>query len=495
MLRRLGELIDKVAPGAKFSGRSAEVKGITCDSRQVRPGYVFVAVTGTRDDGRRFVEDAVQRGAVAVVAEGELPAIPGVPVVRVADARAALADLSARHHGDPTTRLNVVGVTGTKGKTTTSYLVKSVLDAAGDRAGLIGTIQVVVGGRIMPSPLTTPPADELQRTFAEMAAAGCRSAAMEVSSIALHQRRTRSLNFAGAVFTNLTRDHLDYHGTPEAYREAKGILFEQLSPRAVAAINADDPAAPHYAGLVKGRCVKYGLHEGAEVRGVVEEMTYQGLLLRIHLGAEVLQVRSRLVGRHNAYNLLGAAAVTWAMGYNFEHIKAGLEAMTAVPGRLEAVAAGQPFTVLVDYAHTEDSLRNVLGALKHLRGDKAGRILLVFGCGGDRDRGKRPLMGRAAEELSDFFIVTSDNPRTEEPRAIIKEIEAGISNPSKYLAEPDREQAIRIALGMAREGDVVLIAGKGHETYQVVGADARPFDDRLVARDILKGLEAAKARG
>ncbi len=480
--------------GEAPAGAASEVTGVTCDSRQVRPGHIFVAVPGTKADGRAFVADAVNRGCAAIVSEAAIEPAPEVPVFRVADARVALADLAARFHGRPTEKLNVVGVTGTKGKSTTTYLIRSIFEAAGERAGLLGTIQYAIAGRVVPSPLTTPPADELQKFFAEMAAAGCRSAAMEVSSIALDQRRTHALHFAAAVFTNLQRDHLDYHGTPEAYRDAKARLFEDLPAKGVAAINADDPAAGFFAAKTKARVVRYGLESPADVSGTLEEMTFQGLKLRVKFGGEEMALASRLLGRHNAHNILAACATAWAMGYDFDHIKAGVESLAAVPGRLESVDAGQPFLVLVDYAHTEESLRNVLGSLRRLRAGGGGRILVVFGCGGDRDRGKRPLMGRAVEDLSDFFIVTSDNPRTEDPLAIIREVESGIENHSRYLAEPDRRAAIKIALGMARRDDIVLIAGKGHETYQIVGRETKEFDDRVVAREILKETGRTKAR-
>jgi UDP-N-acetylmuramoyl-L-alanyl-D-glutamate--2,6-diaminopimelate ligase len=476
------------------AGPTPEITGVTCDSRQVRPGHIFVAVPGTKADGRAFVADAVNRGCAAIVSEAAIEPAPDVPVVRVADARVALAEIASRFHGRPTEKLNVVGVTGTKGKSTTTYLLRSIFEAAGERSGLLGTIQYAIGGRVLPSPLTTPPADELQKHFAEMAAAGCRSAVMEVSSIALDQRRTHALRFAAGVLTNLQRDHLDYHGTPEAYRDAKAKLFEDLPAKGVAAINADDPAAAYFASKSKARVVTYGMEKPADVAGTLDEMTFQGLKMRITLAGEELRLSSRLLGRHNAHNILAAVSTAWAMGYDFEHLKAGIESLAAVPGRLEAVDAGQPFLVLVDYAHTEESLRNVLGSLRRLRGGGGGRILVVFGCGGDRDRGKRPLMGRAVEDLSDFFIVTSDNPRTEDPLAIIREIEGGIENHSRYLVEPDRRAAIKIALGMARRDDLVLIAGKGHENYQIIGRESKTFDDREVAKEILKESSRPKAR-
>jgi UDP-N-acetylmuramoyl-L-alanyl-D-glutamate--2,6-diaminopimelate ligase len=484
MSKRLTELVDGLK--AERSGfKDVEIKGVTCDSRQVRVGSLFVAVPGTKADGRAFIDDAVSRGATAVVAEAAPATRSDVPLFLVKDARVALAELAARFHGWPTEKLNVVGVTGTKGKTTTAYLVRSILGAAGQKVGLLGTIENSLGGRTVPSPMTTPSAEDIQRYFAEMLANGCRSAVMEVSSHALAQHRTHGVRFAAGIFTNLTRDHLDYHKTITAYRAAKAKLFEQLTPKSLAVLNADDAASTQMAARAKGRVVTYALDAKAAVGGRIERFDFGGMRLRLRLGTEEVALQSRLIGRHNAYNLLAAAATTWAMGYDVEQIKAGLEGLPAVPGRLEPVDAGQPFAVVVDYAHTEDSLRNVLACVRPMAQAAGGRVLLVFGCGGDRDRGKRPKMGTAAEELADFFILTSDNPRRENPLTIIKEIEAGLTNHSKYLIEPDRAAAIRIAVRMAQRGDIVVIAGKGHETYQICGEQVRAFDDRLVARDIL----------
>lgn len=492
MSKRLAELIDGLK-AERMAFRDVEVKAVTCDSRQVRMGSLFVAVPGVKADGRTFIEDAVNRGAAVVVAETAPDKAQDVPVLVVKDARVALAELAARFHGHPTQKLNVVGITGTKGKTTTSWLVRSIFQAAGEKVGLLGTIDYQLGTRTIASPMTTPPPEELQKYFAEMTLAGCKSAVMEVSSHALAQARTHGIRFAAGVFTNLTRDHLDYHKTQAAYRAAKGRLFEQLSTKSVAAINADDPASEYMAGRADGRVVTYSLEKKAAVMGAIERFDFSGMRLKVWLGTEELLIRSRLIGRHNAYNLLAAAATTWAMGYDLDKIQAGLESLAAVPGRLEPVDAGQPFTVAVDYAHTEDSLRNVLTCLRPIADAQNGRLIVVFGCGGDRDKGKRPKMGTAAEELSDFFILTSDNPRSEQPLAIIKDIEAGIENQSKYLVEPDRLSAIKIAVRMAQAGDVVVIAGKGHEPYQIVGDQVRPFDDRLAAREIIERMRGERA--
>lgn len=482
MHRRLGDLLDAVG-GEKVHFKDADIRGVTCDSRNVRAGWLFVAIPGTKENGAEYVADAVGRGAAAVVCEGTAPEVK-VPVCVVKDARAALSDLAARFYQEPTERINVIGVTGTNGKTTTTFLVRSILEAAGEKPGLLGTIEYSIAGKAIPSPMTTPPADDLQRMFWEMANAGCRSAVMEVSSHSLVQQRVRGVRFAAGIFTNLTRDHLDYHKTHEEYLNAKGILFRQLAPRAVAALNADDPASAIYAAETKGHVVLYGLKKPAEITAEVDSVTFGGTNLRLKLGAETVPVRSRLIGTHNVYNMLSAAAACWKMGYDADAIRTGLEAMTAVPGRLESVDAGQDFAVLVDYAHTDDAMRNVLSCVRPLL---RGRLILVFGCGGDRDRGKRPRMGRVADEMSDSVVITSDNPRSEEPLDIIREVAEGFAS-RKYLIEPDRRKAIRLAITMAKKDDAVLIAGKGHENYQIFKDGPRPFDDRQVAREILEEL-------
>jgi UDP-N-acetylmuramoyl-L-alanyl-D-glutamate--2,6-diaminopimelate ligase len=380
--------------------------------------------------------------------------------------------------------LNVIGVTGTNGKSTTAILLRSILTAAEEKSGMLGTIRYEIGSRSLSAPMTTPPADELQKYLWEMANSGCRSAVMEVSSHALSQERVRGVNFAVGIFTNLTRDHLDYHASFEEYREAKGGLFVNLSPHSIAVLNADDPASAVYAKATRGMVARYGLDHEAEVRAEIDKLDLDGCRFQLQLGEERIPVVSRLIGRHNVYNMLAAATTCWKMGYDLDAIRIGLEAVHTVPGRLEIVDAGQDFNVFVDYAHTDDVLENVLSTLRPLC---AGRLLVVFGCGGDRDRGKRSKMGAVADQLADQIVLTSDNPRTEEPLEIIREITSGVTS-MNYLIEPDRRAAIRLAVSMARKKDVVLIAGKGHESVQVIGTEARPFDDGRVTREVLSGL-------
>jgi UDP-N-acetylmuramoyl-L-alanyl-D-glutamate--2,6-diaminopimelate ligase len=480
---RLSDLVEPAQAGAD-GFREAEIRAVTCDSRLVQAGSLFVAVPGHKADGAVFVDDAIRRGAGAVVAERPIPGCP-VPVLLVPDARAALADLAVRFHRDPTSRLNVVGVTGTNGKTTTTYLLRSIFEAAGEKVGVLGTIAHSIGARILPSDNTTPGADTLQRYFAEMSAAACKTAVMEVSSHALDQDRVRGVRFAAGIVTNLTRDHMDYHPTVEHYRDAKGRLFERLPAHGLAVLNADDEASASFADRTEANVVYYGLKNRAEISARVELGTFHGTRLRLKLGTEDVLVNTRLIGTHNVYNILGAAACTWAMGYDLDTIKTGLENLPPVPGRLEPVDAGQDFAVVVDYAHTDDALKNVLHCLRPLL---RGRLIVVFGCGGDRDRGKRPKMGKVAAELADKVILTSDNPRSESPTAILSDVMGGIAEKGKVLVEPDRRGAIKLALQLAKKADAVLIAGKGHETYQIFKDRTVGFDDRLVAKELLEQL-------
>ncbi len=479
---RLSELWASVPDGVPDPFEDREVSGLVCDSRRVTPGACFVAVPGEREDGARFIPDALARGASALVAGRRPDPAPPIPLLCVPDARAAAARLAAAFHGRPSERLDVVGITGTKGKTTTAFLVRSVLEAAGRRCGMLGTVRYVVGDRVLPAPNTTPGPVELQGHLAEMAAGGCRAAVLEVSSHALVQRRVEGVRFRVGVFTNLAQDHLDYHRTEEAYREAKGILFRMLEPGASAAINLDDPAAGWYRGICRVPVVGYGLRPDADVRAEVHAVDFRGTRLTLSASGKRVDVSSRLMGLHNASNVLAAASAAVALGIDLETVRRGVEALTAVPGRLEPVEAGQDFAVMVDYAHTEASLRSVLACLRPLT---KGRLICVFGCGGDRDRGKRPRMGRVAEELADLAILTSDNPRTEEPESILAEIRAGMREPDRARTIADRREAIRAAVAAAAAGDIVLIAGKGHETYQIFRDGTRPFDDREAAREAL----------
>ncbi len=467
-----------------------EVRGLAADSRRVALGDCFVAVPGLRQDGRRFVRDAVGRGAALVVTEGEpLGEVP-VAQVLVPSARAALARLAAAWFGHPSRHLLVVGITGTNGKTTTSYLVDALLQARGLKTGIIGTIQYRLGDETRPAGQTTPEALDLQAMLARMHGDGVRAVSMEVSSHALALSRVEELTFDVAVFTNLTQDHLDFHGTLDEYRRAKRRLFELLErspkPGRTAVVNADDPSG---AEMVRGLSVPvltFGLGPGAAVRAARWDSSLEGIRLQAETPRGRVEVRSPLIGEHNVMNLLAAVGVGLALGLEPAVIGPALGGVDAVPGRFERVQAGQPFLVVVDYAHTPDALERVLATARKLT---QGRVGVVFGCGGDRDRGKRPIMGEIAARLADRLWVTSDNPRTEPPEAIIDEIVAGVRRAGaegRASRLADRRQAIRAALAWAEPGDTVVIAGKGHETYQIVGARVLPFDDREVARQVLR---------
>lgn len=474
------------ALGQDAPAPAIEATGVACDTRRVQPGNVFVAIHGHKYDGHAFAPEAHRRGAIAVVAER--PVDVPVPVSIVADARAALARLADAFYGQPSRRVKTIGVTGTKGKTTTTYLVRSIVRAAGRECGLLGTIAYEAFGRSRPSENTTPDPLEIQAFLASLERPDGGFAVMEVSSHALSQRRAEGVRFAAAAFTNLSGEHLDYHKTMDAYLEAKARLFDGLEPGAVAALNARQPAAARLAARTKGRIVRYAVADGApvtaEVRGSGVLISSRGSSFLLDLPGEPARpVSLALVGLHNVENALAAAAAAHGVGIGGTAIVRGLEALHHVPGRLEPVEAGQPFRVLVDYAHTDDALEKVLTALRTVA--PRSRLACVFGCGGDRDRTKRPRMGRVAERLADRVFITSDNPRSEEPTAIIEEVLRGLERPRDAVIEPDRRRAIERAIGEAREDDVLLIAGKGHETYQILGERTIHFDDREVAREAL----------
>jgi UDP-N-acetylmuramoyl-L-alanyl-D-glutamate--2,6-diaminopimelate ligase len=487
-LRALLEAMD--AP--LFAGdEGVEVRGLASDSRRVGPGDLFFALTGLRQDGRAFVRQALASGAVAAVVDHDAPASEG-PLVRVAEPRRALAEAAVAFHGQPARALKVVGITGTNGKTTTTYLLESVFRAAGWRPGVLGTIGARLDGRARPLGYTTPEATELQALLREMVDGGIQAVALELSSHALVQRRGYGLDLDVAVFTNLSHDHLDYHGTLEAYLDAKLMLFDgRNAPRpakpATAVVNADDPVAERVAAAARRggmKVLRFGAAAGADVRLARVATTPDGLELELVAGGAPVEVRLPLLGRYNAWNAAGAFAAALALGVEPARAALGLAAVAGVPGRLERVAEGQPFEVAVDYAHTPDALERALAAVReHARG----RVLVVFGCGGDRDRSKRPVMGRVARAGADETWVTSDNPRSEDPAAIAGEILAGAGGAGGPVhLELDRREAIARALAAAGPGDAVLIAGKGHETTQTAGGRVLPFDDREVARGLLR---------
>jgi UDP-N-acetylmuramoyl-L-alanyl-D-glutamate--2,6-diaminopimelate ligase len=490
----LGDVVDALrdmtvnTSSAGWHDRTATA--IAYDSRRVVPGSVFVALKGLKADGTVFAEQAASRGAIAVVAETERPQSAGVPWIVVRDARLALAVLADRFYQSPSRRMPVVGVTGTNGKTTTAYLLCSILDAADLRAGMLGTVAYRIGGEDREASRTTPEAPDVQQLLSEMLQRGARSAVMEVSSHALSLKRVDGMRFAAGVFTNLTRDHLDFHADMEDYFAAKRRLFEMLPDGAPAVINLDDPKGSALVDISR-RPVTYAVAATADVTPGSMDMTLGGLGVDIKTPKGIVRVTSKLVGRPNVYNILAATATAMALDVPLDAIERGIANLPGVPGRFEVVSsADDDITVVVDYAHTDDALRNLLETARPLTSH---RIVTVFGCGGDRDRSKRPLMGMVASRLSDIVVITSDNPRSEDPQRIIEEIERGIpagtqasTRAPMVVSVVERAEAIDRAVSMATSGDVVLVAGKGHEKYQQIGDRVLPFDDGAVARAALQ---------
>jgi UDP-N-acetylmuramoyl-L-alanyl-D-glutamate--2,6-diaminopimelate ligase len=480
-------------PGAVLTGDPAlSVAEVTHDSRRSGPGALFVAIRGLSTDGNAFVAAARKKGAVAICSE--TPPSPGIPWIQVTDAREALAVLSAAVLGDPALSLDLVGVTGTNGKTTTAYLIDAALRAAGETVGLVGTVEYRVGDRLIEAARTTPESSDLQALFRQMVDAGCRRAVLEVSSHSLALKRVHGCRFKVAVFTNLTRDHLDFHGDMDAYFAAKRLLFDTLLREdGHAIVNRDDDRADELVQGSRSRVWTYSLSQPADL--TVEDLTLSldGTKLKVRTPLGSFELRTHLIGRFNVKNLLAALGAGLALDIPREALLRGLGSLKGVPGRLERVRAGQDFTVIVDYAHTDDALKNLLETVRELQ---PRRLITVFGCGGDRDRTKRPLMGAVASRMSDVVILTSDNPRSEPPEAILDEIRRGIpaSRAGDTFMIADRRDAIAKALEMGREGAVVVIAGKGHESYQVLRDRTVPFDDRQVARDILHRLAAPNGK-
>jgi UDP-N-acetylmuramoyl-L-alanyl-D-glutamate--2,6-diaminopimelate ligase len=486
---RVSVLLEALADKRVVGSVPATVHGLTADSRKVERGDCFVAVPGFKQDARRFIPDAVARGAGLVVTEGD--AVPGVrvPQVLVPATRPALAQLAAAYHGHPSRALTLVGITGTNGKTTTSYLVDALLRTSGT-TGILGTIQYVVGTEVLPAGQTTPEALDIQAMLATMRERGVSGVAMEVSSHALALSRVDGLAFDVAVFTNLTQDHLDFHHTLEAYGQAKRRLFELLaaSPKSrhTAVVNGDDPWGARMVAGLPLDVLTFGLGPTNRVRPSTWTSSLDGIRMRVETPRGVAEVASPLIGEHNVMNLLGAVGVGLGLGLPPAAVARALAGVSTVPGRFEQVIAGQPFLVVVDYAHTPDALERVLTTARKIT---AGRLGVVFGCGGDRDRTKRPIMGEIAARLCDRVWITSDNPRSEPPQSIIDEIVVGVRRvwaaPERYAMVADRRAAIFAALSWAEAGDAIVIAGKGHETYQIIGPDVLPFDDREVARHAL----------
>lgn len=489
---KLKALLADIPHGDVSGDLDVDIHGVHSDSRRIKKGDLFIAIRGEKSDGHQFIEDAVKAGAAAIVVDEKSSSFHGVAKIQVSDCRLVLAKLAAKFYGHPSRQLKVVGITGTNGKTTTTYLVSGILEAAGLKTGIIGTITYKIGNRELPAPNTTPGADQLQELFTQMLHANLKAVVMEVSSHSLVQHRVEEIDWDAAVFTNLTRDHLDYHKTMEAYFDAKKILFKQLDPlrkKPAAILNFDDEKGPELTKILKPgvRSLSYGINAKADLRAENIEQSVNGCKFNLVSGGVTTRISTSLCGTHNVANCLAAAGTALSLGIDFTTIQKGLESVKNIPGRLERVPAAPetPFAVFVDYAHTDDALKNVLGTLKPLT---KGKLIVVYGCGGNRDTTKRPLMAKVAEELADFSVVTTDNPRFEEPEEIIKQIVVGYSSSKNYETVVDRREGIAHAISLARPGDVVLLAGKGHETYQEVKGVKSPFDDRKIAAQILEQL-------
>lgn len=462
-----------------------DIRFITCDSRTVAPFSIFFAVKGAKLNGLDYIPQAIQQGAVCIVkdADQRAPEIPkNICVLEVDDVRSFLNKMVHRFYHDPSSRLSCVGITGTNGKTTTTYLMESVFKAAQKSCGIVGTINCRFGHQMIPLNNTTPNLFDLCSYLSQMEQAGCNCCAMEVSSHALDQGRVDGVDFRVGVFTNLTQDHLDYHRDMENYFLAKAKLFSSLSTTAVAVVNIDDAYGKRLMTLTKAKVLSYGLKEKSFATATNIQLGLHETSFVLTLGSDQCRITTKLIGTYNIYNILAASAACHALGIKVEDIRQGIENMVRVPGRLELVDCGQSFSVFVDYAHTDDALKNVL---ENIRTVKKTRIILVFGCGGDRDKTKRAKMGRVASDLADFSILTNDNPRSENPQEIVEKIVTGFSH-DRYLIILNRKDAIARALAMAQPNDVVLIAGKGHENYQIIKDQKMNFDDREVAREILR---------
>lgn len=504
---RLEQILNTLPVLSSKGDLTTEITSLTCDSRQVIPGTLFFALRGAKADGHLYIDKAIAAGAAAVILENQALAPSHIPWIQVADSRQAMALMAASFYHHPTRELPLIGITGTNGKTTTSYLLEGILNAAGKPAAVLGTISYRFGETTIEASHTTPESTELQAIFRQLADAGAKAFVMEVSSHALEQKRADGSCFNVGLFTNLTRDHLDYHGSMEAYSTAKQRLFSELlrpdstDQMKMAVINADDPAAPDFIRAATCPVLRYGMTAGCDITARDVSLTINGINATLLTPKGEIPLRSRLTGRYNLSNILAAAAAGIALGLPVAAITQGLEGHKVVPGRLERVDNQAGVTCLVDYAHTGDALENVLETLKEVA---TGRIITVFGCGGDRDNGKRPIMGRIAAEYSDLAIVTSDNPRTEEPTIIMDQIKQGITplahheylpgeldsglTGKGFIMVENRREAIRLGVRLAHSGDILLLAGKGHEDYQIIGTSKNHFDDREEAAAAFREL-------
>lgn len=491
---KLNELTSVLASAVILGNAEIDILRLQTDSRQVIPGDLFICLPGHTVDGHDYASEAERKGASALIVNRKLETT--LPQVVVKDCRFAMAILADAFYGHPSQRMTVVGVTGTNGKTTTTYLIDKIMSDYGLKTGLIGTIQMKYNGKKFPMSGTTPEALELQKSLNDMLETGTEFCVMEVSSHALEQGRVKGTDFRTAVFTNLTQDHLDYHNSVEEYQNAKGLFFSRLGnafakdpkQRKYAVLNADDKASEPFTKLTAAEVITYGLNDKADVRATNIAITAKGTSFHVDTFRGSIDISLKMIGKFNVYNTMAAIAAALLEDVPLHDIKKSLESVPGVEGRVEAVDEGQPYAVIVDYAHTPDGLDNVLRTLQEFA---QGRIITVFGCGGDRDKTKRPIMGKIAAGLSDIVIITSDNPRTEDPQLILKDIEAGLLTndvpEGRYQLIVDRRQAIKKAIEMASPGDVVLIAGKGHETYQLIAGKVFDFDDRIVAKEAIRG--------
>ena len=479
----LSDILQDIEYSLVPSGAGLEITRVTDNSRAVRPGDMFIALRGYTVDGYRFIDEAAAKGAGAIVSEKDFQAQGGMVKVLVGDTRTAFPVIADNFFGHPSQKLKVIGVTGTNGKTTITYIIESILKKAGIEPSVIGTISYRIGGRTVQAKNTTPGALELQAMLAEIVRSTGHYAVMEVSSHALDQHRVDTIAYDAAIFTNITPEHLDYHKTLDGYFSAKAKIFDRLKEGGIAILNADDKKVASLKSSLNKKVLTYGINEKADMSAKNIRLSIDDSHFDIATPGGSLNITTRLIGRHNISNLLAATSACYVLGIGSKFIKEGIEAMTFVPGRLEPVVSGQPFKVFVDFAHTEDALNNTLSLLREV--SKA-KIITVFGCGGDRGREKRPLMGKTACRLSDHVIVTSDNPRSEDLSRIIDEIVKGVKGGySNYEILPDRRDAIDKALSLAKVGSIVVIAGKGHENYQIIGDKTFPFDDREVVKEIL----------
>ncbi len=484
---RLKNLINILDSGRPKGLVDFEIKGISCNSKTVKPGFIFVAIKGVKQDGSKYIDEAINRGAGALVIQSHAASCSSqvkIPFITVKDSRCALAKLATEFYGNASSKIKVVGVTGTNGKTTITYLIENILRKAKTSPAVIGTINYRFKNKSVPSKNTTPGPVELQAMLADMLKSSVNYAIMEVSSHALDQDRTQGVRFHSAIFTNLTQDHLDYHKTIGNYFQAKAKLFRSLDAKAFAVINNDDKYGRRLKGITKAHVITYGIKNKSQVRAENIKFDARNSEFTLNASGRRMHLKTKLIGTHNIYNIL--AAVAWAKqaGISDDKIKRTIEEFSLVPGRLERVALAKKFSVFVDYAHTHDALKNII---KSLREVSKKRIIVVFGCGGERDKTKRPKMGRVVTQLSDYAIITNDNPRSEDPQAIIRDIKRGISK-NNFCVIPERCKAIKKSLTLANEGDVVLIAGKGHENYQVLKDKVIHFDDREWVRKCLQSM-------